>query len=111
MTLDLDAVECEGCGQSVNRVRLAQRYCSKRCRDNAAQGRRRHPIERSADNEASVTVIPVSASPRPGTALARSQHGSNPDGSTPGALQGDDYPLDYYADDYPKLPECLRRSP
>jgi hypothetical protein len=25
------------------------------------------------------------------------------------ALQGDDYPLDYYADGYPKLPECLTR--
>ena len=26
------------------------------------------------------------------------------------ALQGDECPLDYYADGYPKLPECLRRS-
>jgi hypothetical protein len=37
-------------------------------------------------------------------------HGSNPDGSTPGALQGD-YPLEYYEDGYPVLPECLRRAP
>jgi hypothetical protein len=26
------------------------------------------------------------------------------------ALQGADYPLDYYADGYPRLPECLRRT-
>jgi hypothetical protein len=26
-----------------------------------------------------------------------------------GALQGDDYPLEYYEDGYPKLPECLDR--
>jgi hypothetical protein len=32
---------------------------------------------------------------------------------TPGALQGDDYPLEYYEDRYPKLPACLdrRRKP
>jgi hypothetical protein len=32
-------------------------------------------------------------------------------GPTPGALQGDDYPLKYYEDGYPKLPECLDRRP
>ena len=31
----------------------------------------------------------------------------NPHGPTPGALQGDDYPLEYYEDGYPKLPVCL----
>ena len=37
--------------------------------------------------------------------------GSNPDGSTPGALQGD-HPLEYYEDGLPKLPACLdRRKP
>jgi hypothetical protein len=25
------------------------------------------------------------------------------------ALQGDDYPLEYYPDGYPKVPDCLRR--
>ena len=37
--------------------------------------------------------------------------GLNPDGSTPGALQGDDYPLEYYEDGYPKMPACLDRRP
>jgi len=35
----------------------------------------------------------------------------NPHGPTPGALQGDDYPLEYYHDGYPKLPACLDRRP
>lgn len=41
-----------------------------------------------------------------------SAEGLNPDGSTPGALPGI-YPLEYYEDGYPKLPECLdrRRKP
>ena len=26
-------------------------------------------------------------------------------------LEGDDYPLEYYDDGYPRLPECLRRAP
>jgi hypothetical protein len=35
----------------------------------------------------------------------------NPHGPTLGALQGDDYPLEYYEDGYPKLPACLDRRP
>jgi hypothetical protein len=35
----------------------------------------------------------------------------NPHGPTPGALQGDDYPLTYDADGYPELPACLDRRP
>jgi hypothetical protein len=32
--------------------------------------------------------------------------------ATPGAIQGDDYQLEYYEDGYPKLPVCLdRRTP
>ena len=30
---------------------------------------------------------------------------------TPGALQGDDYSLEYYEDGYPKRPACLERMP
>ena len=33
----------------------------------------------------------------------------NPLGPTPGALQKDDYQLEYYDDGYPKLPACLER--
>jgi hypothetical protein len=37
--------------------------------------------------------------------------GLNPNGSTPAALQGDDYMLDYYGDSYPRLPAFLDRRP
>jgi hypothetical protein len=47
-----------------------------------------------------------SASPR-----ASSRPYFNPDGPTPGALQGDDYPIEMDADGYPIMPACLRRSP
>ena len=30
-------------------------------------------------------------------------------GPTPGALQGDEYPITYDPDGYPLLPECLKR--
>jgi hypothetical protein len=33
----------------------------------------------------------------------------NPHGPTPGALQGDDYPLEYDENGYPELPACLDR--
>ena len=28
----------------------------------------------------------------------------------PPALQGDDYPLEYYEDGFPKIPDCLKRA-
>jgi len=34
----------------------------------------------------------------------------NPAGPTPGALQGDAYPIELLADDCPVLPDCLRRQ-
>jgi hypothetical protein len=52
-------VVCD-CGNVVARVRQAQRYCSKRCRDNAAQQRRRNP-SRSADKHSTLTTTHVSA--------------------------------------------------
>jgi hypothetical protein len=39
------------------------------------------------------------------------RHGTNLDGSTPGALQGDDYQLKFYGNGYPRLPICLDRRP
>lgn len=34
-----------------------------------------------------------------------------PSGPTPGALQGDDYPLTYDENGFPELPACLDRRP
>jgi hypothetical protein len=53
-----------------------------------------------------VKVVPRPYVPKP------VQYVDTPSGPTPGALQGDDYPLEYDADGYPILPACLdRRKP
>jgi hypothetical protein len=55
----------------------------------------------------------VTVKPRPYTPKPTSHtHADDATGPNPGALQGDDYPLEYYDDGYPKLPACLdRRKP
>jgi hypothetical protein len=71
-------------------------------------------------NELDITDYPQRATPLSGGLKPyvwpddrnNPQHGLKLDGSTPGALQGDDYPLEYDADGYPILPACLdRRKP
>ena len=78
-------VQCEVCGMTVRKKRTAQRYCSERCRNTATQRRKR---SRSGDT--------IRGYREAVTALSM-------------ALQGDDYPLEYYEDGYPKLPACLDR--
>jgi hypothetical protein len=95
-------------------VRVAQKYCSKRCANAATKHRKR-----SGDRESALTIVPRSGD-TPAT--------SHPDafsagstvvwpttydlrGPTSGALQGDDYPLEFYEDGFPKLPACLDRRP
>ena len=113
---DFGLIRCNraGCGKTVTRVRQAQRYCSKECRVADA-------VERYRGKEEAIT----SSAPIPSTGeaitgavapLQRSQKTLperlpyfNPHGPTPGALQGDDYPLEYYEEGYPKLPACLDR--
>ena len=110
---------CKRCGEAFMPKRLAQVYCSRRCR--VADAVARH---RSDYMEANPSRIPekrlqaVAPAPGPlsdGSTMvwpARDEHprDEHPNGPTPGALQGDDYQLEYYADGYPKLPDCLRRS-
>ena len=96
--------------------REAQRHCSAKCgtRSRVTQHRTRY-------REPDLTVIPEKPLQGP-----QPQSGSLADGPTMvwperdfhhgptlGALQGDDYPLDYYPDGYPKLLACLdrRREP
>ena len=47
---------------------------------------------------------------RPGNPL-ESSTAEDGFGPTPGALQGDDYPIEMDADGYPILPACLDRRP
>ena len=97
-------------------MRKAQLYCSRKCR--VADAVDRH---RSDYKKAGGTPAPEKRLQAPGDWPAGFSDGptmvwSERDthhGPTPGALQGDDYPLEYYPDGYPKLPACLdrRRKP
>jgi predicted nucleic acid-binding Zn ribbon protein len=82
-------VQCEVCGLTVRKKRLAQRYCSERCRNTATQRRKR---TKSGDTMCGYREAVTGPST---------------------AVQGDDYPLEYYEDGYPKIPVCLdrRRGP
>jgi len=105
-----DFLECNRCGLEVRRKRLAQVYCSKQCRDSAAKVRQRSadtsrplPRERRSADMASNLATTASRDPAEMTLGATSQV---PDTYV---SPGDDYPLEYYEDGYPKLPACLDR--
>jgi hypothetical protein len=129
-----------GCNGSYYPTRQAQEYCTQECRRDAAYGRERFesgtkgPRRRCIKASDNRGGTPILGSFRNGHISSietvgykhpfgclkpyvwpeetrNPLHGSNPDGSTPGAIQGD-YPLEYYADGLPKLPACLdRRKP
>jgi hypothetical protein len=121
--------DCDYCGRPFQQKRTAQRYCCKQHRVNAAVDRfRGKNPSMLKDLEAITSPLPHIP---PGEAITRPtkaptglqpyvwpddrnnpQHGLMLDGSTPGALQGDDYPLTYDENGYPELPACLdRRKP
>ena len=104
------------CGEKFRLKRQAQTYCSERCRNKAVVSRRRSgdkgrsliPIARSGD-------MPSVESPNASQWLSGGSTMVWPEpsyhrGPTPGAPQGDDYPLEHYEDGYPKLPVCLDRN-
>lgn len=99
---------CRRCGEAFRPKRLAQIYCSKRCR--VADAVSRHRSDYKNRTLAPVPEKRLQAPERAATA-SDTPLGShfNQHGPTPGAIQGDDYPLDYYPDGYPKLPACLER--
>ena len=94
--------------------REAQAYCTKRCANAATQRRKRSGdiglapslIARGGDTAATPHPEAFSDGSTAVWPTRDEQHGP-----TPGALQGDDYPLEYYGDGYPKLPACLDRRP
>jgi hypothetical protein len=120
--MKLDYFNCKRCGNEVRRKRLAQVYCGRQCSDAAKKARKRR---RSGDAIRPATPL-LGSGDAPldnikeinaldgaffgGMGLYRrpelSHHHAGP---TPGALQGDDYPLTYDADGYPELPACLDR--
>jgi len=113
-----DRREC-GCGATFRPKREAQRHCSSQCRVKDAMARYRSDnkghgstgILRSDNTPASDAPMALSDGSTMVWPEPPNMEGLNPDGSTPSALQGDDYPLDYYGDGYPKLPAFLDRRP
>jgi len=103
------------CGNSFQPKRENQRHCSRKCR--VAVAVHKH---RSDYTEASPTTLPEKrlqapepAMPAPAAPSERKVNlpAYNPYGPTPGALQGDDCPLEYDENGYPELPACLDRRP
>jgi hypothetical protein len=96
---------CHYCGTPLlNAARgRPKRYCSDACRLLAFREARAEPC-----NEIPGHVDPCNEIPATGT-LPSHRSTDLQAGPTPGALQGDDYPLEYYPDGYPKLPACLDR--
>ena len=95
------------CGESCSSKREAQAYCTKRCANAATQRRKRSGDKGLAP---SLTRPPRLILKRSATALRWfGQLGMKHQGPTPGALQGDDYPLEYDSDGHPELPTCLDR--
>lgn len=107
-----DLVTCDHCGTAVARVRQAQRYCSKQCRKSGFKrraGMQREASPAAVEKRPPATTLPEKRPPAPAAAAPTPDAASAAIGATPGALQGDDYPLEYYEDGYPKLPACLDR--
>jgi hypothetical protein len=111
------------CGSQFKKLREDHLYCKPKCQvaDAVSLHRKRqktanktHYIKSTHTPVARTHYMPPKQAPMASQPLSRVTnplHGSNPDGSTPGAIQGD-YPLEYYADGLPKLPACLdRRKP
>ena len=105
------------CGDAFRPRREAQRHCSTECRVKRAM----ETYRRSDNKKPEATEAPRSDNTAASEAPAPLSDGPTmvwpernfTQGPTPGALQGDDYPLEYYEDGYPKLPACLdrRRTP
>src|SRR6478672_9936030 len=101
-------IACKRCGNAFQPKRLAQHYCSKQCHQNSFHQRKRSvewglpattiPEKRRTDLERAPTTLTV-CSDAPARVFTN--------GPTPGALQGDDYPLEYDEKGYPELPDCL----
>ncbi len=103
-----------GCGAGFAPKREKQRHCSALCPDAAKKRLKRSgdktpnltPVARSGDTGLSEAPTPLGDGPT----MIWPERDTQP-WPTPGALQGDDYPLEYYEDGYPKLPACLDRRP
>jgi hypothetical protein len=105
-------MNCKRCSAEFTPIRVAQVYCGSRCRDAAKKHRKR-----SGDKTSPLISVARSGDTPLSDASAAFSDGStfvwattyDLDGPTPGALQGDDYPLTYDENGFPELPACLDR--
>ena len=98
---------CNRCGQQVRRKRAAQLYCSTQCRD-AHKKHRKRAGPKPHRGDMALTDAPAALSDGSTVVWPTTYDLGEP---TPGALQGDDYPLTYDENGYPELPACLDRRP
>ncbi len=124
MTLRDTLIECNRCGSTFPKKREGQRYCSKACSVAAAVSRHRRKSAGIPEVRADIPEEVLTDSP-PLQPIERSAYsGPRPTPRAPDAppaisfgfgkpgdqpLQGDDYPLLYHEDGYPRLPACLDR--
>jgi hypothetical protein len=100
---------CQHCGVELLTAARGRpkRFCSDACRQAACRKRAEiscHEIQPDLDPPNFVPAAHAFPAVATNDPARRFQLGP-----TPGALQGDDYQLDYYDDGYPKLPACLDR--
>ena len=101
---------CQHCGHPLPPPKRgqAQKYCSSRCRKAASRTSLCVTKTSPAIQHRRRCDTALAAPPPPSsTPLAPPSYGWGEPGDP--ALQGDDYPLEYYEDGYPKLPACLDR--
>ena len=99
---------CRRCGEAFRSKRLLLIYCSRRCRVADAVARHRNYFKNQpftawhlrSDYRSSAALLAAAASQSQGFTTNFTE-----------VLNGDDYPLDYYEDGYPKIPDCLDRRP
>jgi hypothetical protein len=107
-------IQCNrvGCGKTFTKKRRKQRYCSTSCQVRDAMARHRNRQEPITSSPPVLsTTEPITRPPAPllgpQKAFQSASYGFGKRGDAP--LQGDDYPLEYYEDGFPKLPACLDR--
>src|SRR4030095_13726973 len=104
------------CGVTFAPKRQKQRYCSTRCGTRARVthhgSRYKEPDPAALPENPSQDTRTQSMGLGDGPTMVWPERDSQV-WPTPGALQGDEYQLDYYEAGYPKLPACLdqRREP
>jgi hypothetical protein len=106
---------CSFCGGELPLGTKRRNYCKDACRQAAYRNRKPQPPQSYPKHRVTAPALSPGLFLRPYVypePVTDPRIGSNPDGSTPGALQGDDYPLTFDADGNVELPACLdRRKP